>query len=326
MKIVLEIIAGPATGRCFAVGDDQVVTFGRTDAAHHAIPEDSMLSRKHFAMRFDPEEQAWQIRDLESRHGTSMFEERIVEEHLEELMEFTAGSSVFRLRSASDEDTTPEALAAAAAALAMFTAVAASERPPTQAAKFDRSKTQTGLATFISEEADPQPAEIAWLLTQERPLYLLADFAKAEMPFPQQLEQREFLFNWADEEVLETFSPVILSPEDPVDPYEIIDALWGKDALMCVWSTLDRPQLIQQLRAAVRMDDGTATTTPKGLAGCCWPEAARPLLTTAPERYTQPLLDGGQWYLMEAEPPKSWQLFAPKADESPLRRKLESVP
>lgn len=326
MKIVLEITAGPATGRCFAVSDDQVVTFGRTEAAHHAIPEDSLLSRRHFAMRFDPEQQAWQIRDLESRHGILLYEERITEEHLEELMEFTAGSSVFRLRSASDDDTTPEALAAAAAALTMFTAVAASRRPPGSAAKYERGRCPTGLTTCVSAESTPSPAEIAWLLAQERPLFLLADFAKAEMPFPKQLEQRQYLFNWADDEVLETFSPLLLAAEDPVDPYEIIDALWGKDALVCVFSTLDRARLLQQLRAAVRMDDGKASTTPKGLAGCCWPEAARPLLSTGPERYVNPLLDGGQWFLMEAEPPNCWHLFLPKEDDSAVRRTLDSPP
>lgn len=323
MKLVLEIISGPATGRCFALPDDRVTTFGRTDAADHSLPEDNYLSRCHFAVRFDTDENAWQIRDLESRHGTSVNGEKILETHLPEATEITAGRTVFQTRITEDDEATPEALAATAAALAVFTAVAASNRVPARLPKFKRAKGQAGLLFYTSEDTDPSPASMAWLIAQQQPLYLIADFVKAGMPFPQQLEQREYLFNWADEEVLAEFSPVVLSPEDPVDPYEIIDGLWGKDALVCVFSNLEKEQLVAQLRCAVRADDGKSKEPPKGLAGCCWPEAARPMLATAPERFIRPLLDGGQIYLMEGEPPGVWHLAVPQEHDRAIRSLLE---
>ena len=323
MNLVLETTAGPATGRCFAVGDGEVVTFGRTEDSRCVLTEDDQLSRRHFAVRFDAEAEMWQLRDLESRHGTKIDGEPIDEGHFYAGSTVTAGRSTFRTREASDEEVTPEALAAVAAGLVLFTAVAASNRKPDGLPDVKRQKVHTGLPSWVSESDTPAPASIAWMIAQNCPMYLLADFAKASVPFPHQLEQREYLFNWADDEVLASFSPLVLGPDDSVDPYEIIDALWGKDCVVCVFSKLERQQLVTQLRSSIRGDDGLSREVPKALTGTCWPEALRSMLSTAPPRLTAPLLEGNQIYLVEGEPPSCWQAFSTKESESTVRKSLD---
>lgn len=323
MNLVLETTAGPATGRCFAVGDGEVVTFGRTEDSKYVLAEDDQLSRRHFAVRFDAEAEMWQIRDLESRHGTKIDGEAIAEEHFYAGSSIAAGKSSFKTREATDEEVTPEALAAVAAGLVLFTAVAASNRKSDGIPEAKRQKVHTGLPSWASESETPPPASIAWMLAQDCPMYLLADFAKASVPYPHQVEQREYLFNWADDEVLASFSPVVLGPDDPVDPYEIIDELWGKDCVVCVFSKLDRQQLVTQLRSSVRGDDGLSREVPKALTGTCWPEALRSMLSTAPPRLTKPLLDGNQICLVEGEPPFRWQVFSTKGSENSVKKSLD---
>jgi hypothetical protein len=320
----IEIVAGPAAGRTIRCPRDQETTVGRTGAAAIAIGDDFFLSRIHFSIQFDAERDAWRLRDLESRHGTLVSGERITEVLLSEGDRFSAGKSEFVVRSLGGEAQDEGAeTAVALAAAALFAATAASNRRPGAVPEYRRVKCASGLASLVGTNPDPKPASIAWLLAQQVPLYLLADFSKRSQPPPAQLNPVDFLFNWMDAEVLPHCSPVLLGPDDPIDPYEVIDEFWGRDSVLCLFSTLDKPDLMLQLRAAIRRDDGQSTNVPTGILGYCWPEAARAVLASAPQKLTDPLLNCALAVLSEAESPEVWQVFCKADDERRVRAALQ---
>lgn len=298
---------------------------GRADAADIQLAQDFFLSRLHFTVRYDPSKEQWYVRDLESRHGTMLNGERISDAALAEGDVLHAGKSEFRVGTAisNDETSGGGAVAAAAAGTVLFAAVAPSTRTPPTAPQYEAVECASGLRAVTGTQTHPPPASIAWLLARKCPLFLLADFSKLSLPLPAQLEQVDYLFNWMDEDVLPHCSPVLLAPSDPIDPYEVIDAFWGQDALLCLFSTLEKPDLLLRLRAAIRRDDGTSTDVPKGILGYCWPEAARAVLESAPEKLTAPLMNSSTAILLEAEDLQRWQIFFTQDAEQNVLRALQ---
>lgn len=314
--LVLDAVAGPVAGRRFRCGAERETTFGRTGAAMVALEEDFYLSRVHFGVRYDSDQQTWHVRDLKSRHGTFLNGERIREAAVSPGDALKAGKTEFVVKESQQRDSLAGA-AVAGAGVALFAAIAASKRPPDGKPVYERSECPSGLVTLVGAEELPAPASIAWLLARETPLFLLADFAKSSYPLPPQLERVDYLFNWMDDEVLPFCSPILLGPDDPIDPYEVIDEFWGQTTLLCLFSDLEKQELLVRLRAAIRRDDGLSTEVPKGMLGYCWPDAARPVLEAAPERLTEPLMGTSQAVLVEAESPNCWQVFC-KPDEEQL--------
>jgi hypothetical protein len=319
---ILEVVSGQTAGRLYRCDHSRETTFGRTDAAVVCLPEDFYLSRVHFSVRYDREADRWFARDMKSRHGTFLNDERISNAPLSLGDRLKAGRSEFLVRTLGSDDGNAT-IRTAAAGVALFAAVAASARSPEEAPKYQRAKCASDLVSLTGTESVPPPASIAWLLSRQVPLFLLVDFSKSSLPRPSQLEEVDYLFNWMDDQVLPFCSPLLLGPADPIDPYEVIDELWGQATLVCLFSELKKPELLIKLRAAIRGDDGTSTKPPKGMFGYCWPEAARAVLAAAPEKLTSPMMRSAVAVLLEAEPPDCWQLFCKTDDESRIRTGLE---
>jgi hypothetical protein len=101
MQVVLEILAGPFTGRRIELRPGKTSTVGRTDRAQYAIPHDALLSLIHFSL--DWEGDACRIRDLQSSHGTFVNGYPITEAFLRDGDEVTAGATRFAVRYESAE-------------------------------------------------------------------------------------------------------------------------------------------------------------------------------------------------------------------------------
>lgn len=67
-RVILEVIAGPLTGKSFTFEEHDTFVFGRSEDCQARLEGDNQVSRHHFIMEVDPPEVT--VRDLGSRNGT----------------------------------------------------------------------------------------------------------------------------------------------------------------------------------------------------------------------------------------------------------------
>ncbi|MBL8851150.1 MAG: FHA domain-containing protein, partial [Planctomycetaceae bacterium] len=53
MQVLLQIIAGPATGKRFRLRQGQVATVGRTEWSDFCVPQDAEMADVHFQLQCD---------------------------------------------------------------------------------------------------------------------------------------------------------------------------------------------------------------------------------------------------------------------------------
>lgn len=326
MSLHLQITSGPEVGRMVLLDGSTPSTFGRGSAADCCLAKDEYLSREHCILECTDGQ--WVLRDLDSRHGTFLNDERVTSAELSDRCRILIGESLMevRLSETRSETDTSAAVALPAAEITREKLPRGAPPIPTVQADFSREKCTSGLSVFRGEQDDPEPAGIAWLLAEQFPMHIIADFSKLGLPLPAGLEKPDFLFNWIDAEILPECSPVVLSNSESTDPYPVIRELWGQDALLCIYSQLKKPELMSYLRAALRGDDGTSTEVPKGILGFCWPDAGRPLLGFGNDRLLSPLIGEIDAILVEAESPACWDVYCKSDDaggvKSALSRKV----
>lgn len=93
MKLILEVLSGPQTGKRIDVPANQLVRIGRTPRSDVAFPGDSHMSSVHFALQC--EEQVCWVRDYKSTNGTLVNGQKVVEVALRQGDKITAGTTQF---------------------------------------------------------------------------------------------------------------------------------------------------------------------------------------------------------------------------------------
>lgn len=74
-KVILNLTAGPLSGKKLEFSGHDTFIFGRMDDCHFSIPNDNYLSRHHFLLEVNPPDA--RIRDLGSLNGTYVNEKKI---------------------------------------------------------------------------------------------------------------------------------------------------------------------------------------------------------------------------------------------------------
>jgi serine/threonine-protein kinase len=96
MRVILDVIQGPRSGRSFIFDRHDTFIVGRSRFVHCSMPEDSALSRDHFLIEIHPPR--CEVRDLGSTNGTFVNEARVERARLKSGDQIAAGQSVFRVR------------------------------------------------------------------------------------------------------------------------------------------------------------------------------------------------------------------------------------
>ena len=94
MRVILEVLKGPRTGRTFVFDRHDTFIVGRSQYVHCPI-NDVALSRDHFLIEVNPPR--CEVRDLDSTNGTFVNNERIDRARLASGDLIAAGQSVFRI-------------------------------------------------------------------------------------------------------------------------------------------------------------------------------------------------------------------------------------
>lgn len=100
MRVVLDVIQGPRSGRSFVFDRHDTFIVGRSRFVHCSMPEDSALSRDHFLIEINPPR--CEVRDLGSTNGTFVNEAKVDRARLQSGDQISAGQSVFLVRVEGD--------------------------------------------------------------------------------------------------------------------------------------------------------------------------------------------------------------------------------
>jgi len=95
VQVNLEIQSGSLAGKRLAIKEGETVTVGRTENANFAIPEDTFLSRVHFAV--ECKGVGCRVIDRKSANGTFVNDHKIAEVAIQDGDEIVAGKTRFRV-------------------------------------------------------------------------------------------------------------------------------------------------------------------------------------------------------------------------------------
>jgi pSer/pThr/pTyr-binding forkhead associated (FHA) protein len=96
MRVVLEIVDGPYTGRTVELNSGQALTVGRTAKSQLMLPYDNFLSGLHFSI--DCADSGCVLRDNNSSNGTWINGNRVLEGPVQPGDQISAGQTRFRLK------------------------------------------------------------------------------------------------------------------------------------------------------------------------------------------------------------------------------------
>jgi len=197
LRVVLEIPAGPFTGRKIELRPGQTASVGRTSRAQYAVPHDALLSSVHFVLEWEGD--LCRIRDLASASGTTVNGYRVIEALLSEGDEIQAGTTTFLVRYESGVRREPE---------------------------------PSKIVSSFSLAASPQERLLDALRLQFQPLFAILDAARE----PQVLKllsasdtEYKSLYEGVQADVLADCAPYLVSlPRDSALLEALVREAWGK--------------------------------------------------------------------------------------------------
>jgi len=310
MRVVVEVMSGPAAGKKIVLGPSQTVQVGRTEWADYSFPEDGHMSSIHFALETDAA--GCYVRDLGSTNGTFVGGRRIADRvALRPGNEVLAGQTRFVLQM---EDVPPGESplpgmegAAVPAAPPGFAPIPLS--PQQVGASFTVEKCDSGLTLCRGGNDQIPPADLAVLLCQSCPAYLIVDFRNLGSPPPEELASRNYLFDWLAPEAAAVASPLLVGQDDLLTWPMLIEQGWGKDAVICLFSQQEKSAMLDHVRHVIRAKPERGDTV-GAILGFCWPSVASMLLAHSAPAMVQQLLAGIDAVLVELpDLPATWQVY-----------------
>ena len=319
MQVVLEVTAGSNAGRKVRLGAGQVLEVGRTQWADLAVPEDADMADIHFSL--EANHAGCHIQDL-GGVGTRVNGQQVVHRAvLRDGDKIDAGKTTFTVHLEGDAvEPTPTVVpdadrkevvdARRSGLMTTPVRVAAADSPTESRIGYTVETCDTGVTLYRGQIDEIPPHELAVALGQLLPPCLIVDFKKLDSGRPETLECADYLFDWLVPAAAAVASPVILSPRDWAAWPTFIEEGWGEDAVVCLFSRLEKPALLSHLRAACH--DGS---DPKGRGtaamGFCWPSVMAPLLAHyTPEFVTKLLRDIDAVLVELPDLPITWQIYA----------------
>jgi hypothetical protein len=311
MRIIVEVVAGTSDWKKTVMRAGQSLRFGRTELADVAFPQDNCMSGVHFLLETD--QRACYVQDLGSRNGTFLNGRQIAERTaLENRDELIAGQTTFQVRF-DDDNPLSYAEMSVTAPLPRppipTRAFVPPPLPPLLSINYSIERCASGLTLCRGAIDEIPPAELAVRLSRILPVYLIVDFKHLGIPLPEELSTPAYLFDWLDPAAKAAVSPVIVTQDDfPAWP-TLIERGWGNDAVICLFSALEKSTILNHLRSSCR-NKSHRPDVDAGILGYCWPKVLAPLLAHYTPGFVKELLTGIDAVLVELpDQADSWQFF-----------------
>jgi len=311
MQVVVEVVSGPAAGKKILVGAGHMLQVGRTEWADYALPHDGHLSSVHF--RLENDATACYLRDLGSSNGTFVNGRQVKDRvRLHDGDQIRAGQTIFTVHAegAQRPDGAADGAGRSLGPTPAFAGAAPIPLPPKRGkVAFTAELCDSGLTLCRGSVEQIPPAELAILLGESTPAWLIVDFHHLGEPPPPELIAPGYLFDWLDPAVVQAVSPVVLGNDDLPTWPTLLESGWGKDAVVGLFSRQDKPALLDHLRRSCRTKAG-APQPNDPIIGYCWPSVLAPLLSHYAPDFVQRLLEGIDAVLVEfPDLPDTWQLY-----------------
>ncbi len=301
MRVILEVTSGSAVGRKLLLDTGQQRHVGRSEWADMCFGWDGHMSARHFALCAEKDHCI--VEDLQSSNGTFVNGKPICgRARVRHGDEIRAGETTFRIRTEDSEllrGTAPIARKATAVA----TAVQATER-----ATFTVESCDSGLTLCRGDTSEIAPEEVALRLGRLHTAWLVVDFNRLGADRPADLKDPEYLFDWFPAHVAAMVSPVVICQSETQAWGDLLSRGWGEDAVVCLFSDLEKSDLLEHLRKSIGpLRPGN---TPAGLVGLCWPSVMALYLAHNRPASAAAILSGMVAVLTEfPDLPITWQLF-----------------
>lgn len=321
MRVILEIISGPTAGRKIRLTAAQELRVGRTEWADVAVPHDSLMSGMHFALESDFS--GCYLSDLNSSNGTLVNGQRVRSRtRLQAGDEIVAGQTRFAVHIEQDLQGGPGNVATAGSPpLAPVAFANGDEVAALRNVRFSAETCASGLTLCRGRIEQLPPQQLAALLARQISLYLIVDFRKLGQPPPDTLRERSYLFSWLPAEAAAAVSPLVMAASEIGQWPDLVAQGWGSDALICLFSRQDKPDLVAHLQdaACVKGRKGDASS---GMLGFCWPSVMAMLLAYGQPALVRRVLAGMDAVLIELpDLPDTWQVYG----ENSVIRWLENA-
>lgn len=299
LRVIIEVEEPSGGTRKLAIRPGQQLEFGSSEYANVAVRDDAAMSATHFRIHAD--HGACYLQDLASSNGTYINEQPAVTAVLCDGDRIRAGQTRFRVSIQGGDP--PESAVPPPAAT-----------PPSPdrlrprgeiRTSYDEETCNSGLTIYRGNTKELAPAALAAELNRAYPLYLLVDFSRLGQPdaAPQ---GSEYLINWLGDEVAAAMSPRFCAAAEVQEWSQYVEQGWEADAVVCVFASRGRQELLEDLRRAIRGGRGDK----RGIIGYCWPSVLESILRSSKPATIQPLMSKIEAVLTEAvDNPEQWHLF-----------------
>lgn len=175
--------------------------------------------------------------------------------------------------------------------------------PPPLQGVFTAESCESGLTLCRGEMAALPAVEVAVRLSRLYPLCLLVDFQHLGSPRPADLVSPQYIFNWINPVAAAIVSPLVIPQEDLLTWPAIVEEGWGKDAVICLFSKLGRPELLEHIRSCCRAKGRDS------VVGFCWSCVLAPVLSCNKDMAGR-FMQGIEAVLVELpDLPETWQVY-----------------
>ncbi|MGO9108726.1 MAG: FHA domain-containing protein [Thermoguttaceae bacterium] len=282
-RFVLNSDSGSVGSQRCWLQPGQTLSVGRTDDAELATADPEMEA-VHFTIHCGAS--VCCIRDLTTGNGTFVNGALVAEALLRHGDRITAGQTKFIV----DIECAPGSEAA----------------PVESHPSFTKTRSPAGVYSYIGLDSRPSPLETVRLLATKAPLSVIVDPVK----FPVRLPLGpNYLLDSLSPALAQRLSPIFISASDGVDLLSLVEQAWGKDALVCIFSNLDAPQLLAELREAAR-GEHTMTAASEHILRSCRPSRLAPLVAASSPQFAEFLYSRIDALLIEPQSSEYWEVMA----------------
>ena len=287
------------------LGANDSVSVGRSDWAQIVCAEDERMSRVHFKIKTD--DAACYLSDHASRNGTLVNGMRVTDCMLRDGDKINAGSTDLYVLIEGDSPDTARKLGGGSWVPQDLDSVLQKASGKILRVPYTMESCESGLTLYRGTVADILPAKLALVMRLLNPLHLIVDLNRLGVPLPPELGEPQYLFDWLDPAAAQLASPVFISPDPENDAWRpLVDAGWGGDAVVCLFSKTPAAELIGHLRNACKARSGGGMA----VFGYCWPGVLAPVLLHSPAKQVSRFMAGIEAVLVEfPDLPETWQLF-----------------